>query len=99
MNLELLVLDENAPLGVGTLRRGMRLEFLEEGHDALKNLRSSEGGVYFRHAGSLAPWNSSNLLKAVNGHVFILNDMKKGYREWVCFSTGELIRPEVIFDR
>lgn len=99
MNLELLVLDENAPLGVGTLRRGMRLEFLEEDFVQAAHLPPNEGGVFFRPAGSSAPWRASNLLKSINGHVFILNDMKKGHREWVCFSTGELIRPEVIFDR
>lgn len=98
MDLELLVMDEGAPLGVGTIRRGMRLEFLEEGDANIGSLPQSSGGVYFRHAGSEGPWQSSNLLKVVNGHVFILNDMKKGHREWVCFSTGELIRPEVIFD-
>ena len=99
MNLELLVLDQDAPLRVGTLRRGMRLEFLEEDFLRSAHLPPSEGGVFFRQVGSSAPWRASNLLKSINGHVFILNDMKKGHREWVCFSTGELIRPEVIFDR
>ena len=34
----------------------------------------------------------------VNGHVFLLNEIRKGHREWVCFSTGELIRPASVFD-
>jgi len=43
-------------------------------------------------------WRTSNLLKAENGHVFLLNEIRKGHREWVCFSAGELIRPASIFD-
>ena len=26
------------------------------------------------------------------------DEIRKGHREWVCFSTGELIRPASIFD-
>lgn len=98
MDLELLVLDANAPQGVGTKRYGMKMDFLEAEDPELALLPASSGGVFFRQKGQDSHWRSSNLLQSVDGHVFMLNDMKKGHREWVCFSTGELIRPEVIFD-
>ncbi len=98
LNLELLVLDANAPGGVGTKRHGMHMDFLESEDSELALLPPSSGGVFFRQKDQHSTWRTSNLLQAVNGHVFILNDMKKGHREWVCFSTGELIRPEIIFD-
>ena len=98
LNLELLVLDTNAPQGVGTKRHGMNMEFIKAKDSDLALLPPSPGGVYFRQKDERSTWRTSNLIQAVNGHVFMLNDMKKGHREWVCFSTGELIRPEVIFD-
>lgn len=99
MSLELLVFDEDAPGGVGTMRRGMRISFLTPEDENLEGLVLRTGDVYFRPVGSNGAWQTSKLLKAIKGNVFIMNDMKKGRREWICFSTGEMIRPEVIFDR
>ena len=80
-----------------TRRHGMRLDFMETEDSSVSSLVGAESDVHFRKVGE-EDWRNSNLLKAENGHVFLLNEIRKGHREWVCFSTGELIRPASIFD-
>lgn len=80
-----------------TCRHGMRLDFIEAEDSLVSTLVDAESNVHFRKVGQ-EDWRTSNLLKAENGHVFLLNEIRKGHREWVCFSTGELIRPASIFD-
>ena len=57
-----------------------------------------ENTVYLRQFTSGRPWRTSPLLRAKNGHIYLLNDVRKGHKEWVCFSTGDMIRPNRIFD-
>lgn len=80
-----------------TCRHGMRLDFIEAEDSLVSTLVDAESNVHFRKVGQ-EDWRTSNLLKAEKGHVFLLNEIRKGHREWVCFSTGELIRPASIFD-
>lgn len=80
-----------------TCRHGMRLDFIEAEDSSVSTLVGAESDVHFRKVGQ-EDWRTSNLLKAEKGHVFLLNEIRKGHREWVCFSTGELIRPASIFD-
>lgn len=80
-----------------TRRHGIRLDFIEAADPSVSTLVDAESNVHFRKVGQ-EDWRTSNLLKAENGHVFLLNEIRKGHREWVCFSTGELIRPASIFD-
>ena len=80
-----------------TRRHGRRLDFIEAEDLSVSSLVEAQSNVHFRKVGE-EEWRTSNLLKAENGHVFLLNEIRKGHREWVCFSTGELIRPASIFD-
>jgi len=80
-----------------TCRHGMRLDVIEAADPSVSSLMGAESDVHFRKVGE-EDWRTSNLLKAEKGHVFLLNEIRKGHREWVCFSTGELIRPASIFD-
>ena len=80
-----------------TCRHGMRLDFIKAEDSLVSTLVDAESNVHFRKVGQ-EDWRTSNLLKAEKGHVFLLNEIRKGHREWVCFSTGELIRPASIFD-
>ena len=132
LDLECLVIDGNAPLGVGSYRRGMNVDLLSQvgvfdpenakdhldDHEdktshVLDELRRGvcvmqneefnqidweENAVYLRQFGSNEPWKKSPLLRAENGHIYMLNDVRKGHKEWVCFSTGNMIRPDRIFD-
>lgn len=132
LDLECLVIDGNAPLGVGSYRRGMSVDLLSQfgvfnpenakdypdDHEdktshVLDELRRGvcvmqneefnqidweENAVYLRQFGNNEPWKKSPLLRAENGHIYMLNDVRKGHKEWVCFSTGDMIRPDRIFD-
>ena len=132
LDLECLVIDKNAPFGVGSLRRGMTVGLLDENgvfdpqqakdniddkgekeSVLLRDLRDGnktiegegfshvtweENTVYLRQYASGKPWRTSPLLRAENGHIYLLNDVRKGHKEWVCFSTGDMIRPNRIFD-
>ena len=160
LDLECLVIDKNAPFGIGSLRRGMTVVLLDEdglfdikkrkdqpwlndeeqflsdnsnnmlldqkqielyhrakhegvSNDTLFDLRRGakvmgdekfsqiaweENTVYLRQYASGKPWRTSPLLRAENGHIYLLNDVRKGHKEWVCFSTGDMIRPNRIFD-
>lgn len=132
LDLECLVIDGNAPLGVGSYRRGMNVELLNQfgvfdpenpeddpaasednkshvldelrrGIGVMRNEEFSqiaweENAVYLRQYGSKNSWERSPLLRAENGHIYMLNDVRKGHKEWVCFSTGDMIRPDRIFD-
>ncbi len=75
----------------------MQVDFIEVEDDRVSGLADIKQHVHFRKLGE-EHWRTSNLLKAENGHVFLLNEIRKGHREWVCFSTGELIRPARIFE-
>lgn len=39
-------------------------------------------------------WQTSNELKFINNNIYLLNAIKKGKHEWLCYNTGELIRPD-----
>lgn len=97
-DLEIMVRDVKEDGTVFLTRRhGMRLDFIEKEDPSVSSLVGAKSEVHFRKVGE-EEWRTSNLLKAENGHVFLLNEIRKGHREWVCFSTGELIRPASIFD-
>ena len=42
-------------------------------------------------------WRTSNELKFEKDNIYLLNSIKKNKYEWICYNTGELIRPDIIF--
>ncbi len=94
---EVVVYDSELGSSLATYRRGMEIKFLKSEGVAIMGLPTTQqDGIYFRKVGSV-PWFQSNQLRALNGHIFLLNGIKKGKPEWICFSTGELIRPTRIY--
>jgi hypothetical protein len=50
---------------------------------------------FIRHVKSNG-WYTSDELMTNKDNIYILSGVKKGKCEWVCYNTGELIRPDVI---
>jgi hypothetical protein len=41
-------------------------------------------------------WHTSNELIIRNDNIYMVSAVKKSHCEWICYNTGELIRPDVI---
>jgi hypothetical protein len=41
-------------------------------------------------------WHTSNELMIRNDNIYMVSAVKKSHCEWICYNTGELIRPDVI---
>jgi hypothetical protein len=75
-------------------QRGMNFHFqnkysgIPEGYEKEKLLFKTKQSKY---------WRTSNELKFEKDNIYLLNSIKKNKYEWICYNTGELIRPDIIF--
>jgi len=78
------------------VQRGMNFDFRYYDEQSLPEGISREGQKPFiRHTNSNG-WYTSDELMTNKDNIYLLSAVKKGKCEWVCYNTGELIRPDVI---
>ena len=78
------------------MQRGMHFDFIYYDEQPLPEGISREvQKPYIRHAQSNG-WYTSDELMISKDNIYLLSAVKKGKCEWVCYNTGELIRPDVI---
>ena len=78
------------------VQRGMNFDFKYYDAQPLPDGISREvQKPYIRHARSNG-WYTSDELMTNKDNIYLLSGVKKGKCEWVCYNTGELIRPDVI---
>jgi hypothetical protein len=78
------------------VQRGMNFDFNHYDEQPLPDGISSDvQKPYIRHTKSNG-WYTSDELMTSKDNIYLLSAVKKGKCEWVCYNTGELIRPDVI---
>lgn len=78
------------------VQRGMNFDFKYYDEQPLPDGISREvQKPFMRHAKSNG-WYTSDELMTNKDNIYLLSAVKKGKCEWVCYNTGELIRPDVI---
>jgi hypothetical protein len=91
---EIIVFNE----GFYSHQKGMNFDFTKclENSELPEGLHRDLEKVFFKTK-QTSEWQTSNELKFVNNNIYLLNAIKKGKHEWLCYNTGELIRPDIIF--
>jgi hypothetical protein len=80
------------------MQRGMNFDFIYYNEQPLPEGVSREiKKPYVRHTKSNG-WYTSDELLISKDNIYLLSAVKKGKCEWICYNTGELIRPDVIFN-
>lgn len=80
------------------MQRGMNFDFIYYNEQPLPEGVSREiKKPYVRHNKSHG-WYTSDELLISKDNIYLLSAVKKGKCEWICYNTGELIRPDVIFN-
>jgi hypothetical protein len=79
-------------------QRGMDFNFKKCTDNSVlpEGLERDLSKVYFKIK-SRDNWHTSDELKFTKNNIYLLNAIKKGKHEWLCYNTGELIRPDIIF--
>ena len=80
------------------MQRGMNFDFIYYNEQTLPEGVSREiKKPYVRHNKSHG-WYTSDELLISKDNIYLLSAVKKGKCEWICYNTGELIRPDLIFN-
>ena len=93
-NPEIIVFNES----FYSHQQGMNFDFKKcvDNSELPKGLNRDLEKVFFKTK-QTSEWQTSNEIKFVNNNIYLLNAIKKGKHEWLCYNTGELIRPDIIF--
>jgi hypothetical protein len=80
------------------MQRGMNFDFIYYNEQPLPvGVLREIKKPYVRHIKSNG-WYTSDELLISKDNIYLLSAVKKGKCEWICYNTGELIRPDVIFN-
>ncbi|MFM7770519.1 MAG: hypothetical protein ACKO8Q_08175, partial [Bacteroidota bacterium] len=80
------------------MQRGMNFDFIYYNeHPLPEGVLREIKKPFVRHTKSNG-WYTSDELLISKDNIYLLSAVKKGKCEWVCYNTGELIRPDVIFN-